>query len=94
MLRRLSSDLRRRGIAMIGIATLDTASGARAFAKKFKLTYPIVVDTSSEVGAAYGVAQLPVQVLVGADGTVKLWRAEALTSAQTRAALHAAGLAF
>ena len=79
---------------MIGIATLDSVAGARAFAKKFKLSYPIVIDSSSAVGAAYGVAQLPVQVYIGPDGAVKLWRGEALTDPEARAALRAVGISI
>lgn len=88
-LRTLSAESKRRGVVMIGIATLDSIAGARRFAKKFNLSYLIVVDASSAVGAAYGVSTLPEQVFIAADGKVRSWSVGPETPARGSAALRA-----
>lgn len=87
-LKKLFANFRRRGVVMIGIATLENLAGARAFATKFGLPYPIVLDSTNQVGAAYGVATLPVQVFINPDGTVALWGEGPMTFANGLDALR------
>ena len=40
--------------------------------QKFKLTFPVLLDTKSEVADAYRVQTIPYLVLIGTKGTVRL----------------------
>jgi thiol-disulfide isomerase/thioredoxin len=61
-----------KGFSMIGIS-LDQQGPdvVRTFAKQWKMNYPIVVDSSGEVGMAYGgIRSIPTTLLIGRDGSV------------------------
>jgi len=42
------------GVAVLGVSTQDAASH-HAFARKYRLGFPLLADTSGDVGRAYGV---------------------------------------
>jgi len=77
-----------RGIQTIGIATLDSVAGAKAFAATYHLRYPILLDRTGAVGAAYGVAELPTQVFISATGAVALWGSSEMTPSGAASALR------
>jgi len=79
-------------VVTVGIATLDTQSGAKNFVKQYGLPYPILFDASGSVGGSYGLAQLPLQVFISADGKVVLWGDKQMTEASGRDALRRLGL--
>jgi cytochrome c biogenesis protein CcmG/thiol:disulfide interchange protein DsbE len=56
-------------VGVVGVATEDAADSVYAFARTFKVNYPLVRDDNGDVLHAYGNA-LPVTLLVRADGTV------------------------
>ena len=49
-----AADLAAAGVAVLGVSTQDEASH-RAFARKYRLGFPLLADTSGAVGRAYGV---------------------------------------
>jgi len=49
-----AADLAAAGVAVLGVSTQDAASH-RAFAQKYGLRFPLLADTTGEVGRAYGV---------------------------------------
>jgi thioredoxin-dependent peroxiredoxin len=60
--------------------SFDTQHDNKAFADKFGFQFPLVCDTSRQIGVAYGAAdsaQAPtarrVGVVIGPDGRVKEW---------------------
>ena len=62
---------------LLGIS-FDTVPDNAAFAKRFNFNFPLLSDTSREVGLAYGAAEEAsaqyakrVSFLIGPDGTVK-----------------------
>ena len=57
---------------VLGVDVKDIESDAKQFARKQKATWPIVVDPSSAVAKAYGVAALPQTFFIRPDGTVAL----------------------
>jgi cytochrome c biogenesis protein CcmG/thiol:disulfide interchange protein DsbE len=60
------------GFVVLGVDVKDIESDAEQFAEKQKATWPIVVDPSSAVAKAYGVAALPQTFFIRPDGTVAL----------------------
>lgn len=59
-----------QGLAIVGLTT-DPAGPATAFAEKYQMRYPIVVDADGETSKAYGVNALPTLVLVDKQGIVR-----------------------
>jgi len=57
-------------IAFIGIDVSDPAAAATAFASKYGITYPLVVDPGGAVAATYRITGLPYTVILDADGQV------------------------
>jgi peroxiredoxin Q/BCP len=49
-----AADLASAGIEVLGVSTQDEPSH-QAFARKYRLGFPLLADTSGEVGRAYGV---------------------------------------
>ena len=53
-LRDHAAELAAAGVEVLGVSTQDEASH-QAFARKYRLGFPLLADTSGEVGRAYGV---------------------------------------
>jgi peroxiredoxin len=69
----LHNAYKRKGFSMIGVS-LDQQGPAvvKNFITQWKITYPIVVDSTQEVGMAYGgIRSIPTSLLIGRDGTVR-----------------------
>ena len=64
---RLSKRLASQNVVVLGINTSDNKANAMQFASSAGLSYPLVIDTDSEVATAYGVSSLPTIVLVDKD---------------------------
>lgn len=67
----LKDRLGAQGLSVVGITASDDASGATAFAEKFGMRYPVVLDTAGDTSRAYGVSALPTMVLVDKSGVVR-----------------------
>ncbi len=72
---------------MLGVDVKDIESDARQFAEEEKATWPIVVDSSSAVAKAYGVAALPQTFFIRPDGTIALRYYAKIPDAKWAAAL-------
>ena len=61
-----------KGFSFVGISLDQQGSDmVRNFATQWKLNYPIVVDSTGEVGMAYGgIRSIPSTFLIGKDGSV------------------------
>ncbi len=57
------------GVEFIGIAVDDTEEGAKAFIKKYGLTFPMALD-SGEIMKAYSIYGVPKTYILGHDGQV------------------------
>lgn len=60
-----------QGLSIVGITASDDAAGATAWADKFGMRYPVVLDTSGDTSRTYGVSALPTMVLVDKSGVVR-----------------------
>jgi thiol-disulfide isomerase/thioredoxin len=58
------------GVQFIGVAIGDTEDAATAYAREIGISYPIAVDLTGSVAAAYGVNALPQTWLVAQNGQV------------------------
>jgi len=55
---------------VLGVDTKDITSDARAFAKEQRATWPILDDSSSAAGKAYGIAAVPQTFFIRRNGTI------------------------
>ena len=55
---------------MLGVDSLDVTSDARAFVRKFGLTYPMLRDRDGETGRRFGVSGYPETLIVDRDGRI------------------------
>lgn len=55
---------------MIAINLQESKKSVQEFAAELNITYPVLLDTSGQVGAAYGVRSIPTSYLVDGDGIV------------------------
>ena len=61
-----------RGFVMLGVNSQEQPGAAREFLDEFGVTYPVVLDRSGEVSAAYGVGRgMPVSFLVSPSGVIE-----------------------
>jgi peroxiredoxin len=68
----LSDKYKAQGLTVVGISVDDVAEDVRAFAKEYKVTYPMLVGKDRpDVSKAFDAENvLPVSWLIRADGTV------------------------
>lgn len=59
-----------RGLAVVGVDVLESASKAAGFRKEHRIAYPIVVD-SGTLRAQYRINGLPVHVFIDRSGIVR-----------------------
>ncbi|HZD65490.1 MAG TPA: redoxin domain-containing protein [Acidimicrobiales bacterium] len=71
-------------VGFVGVDVLDHSGAARAFAHRAGATYPLVADAAGRVAARYGVADLPMTVILGPQGRVRVRHVGALTAPELR----------
>jgi cytochrome c biogenesis protein CcmG, thiol:disulfide interchange protein DsbE len=64
--RRISS----RGGTVLGVDSLDVTADARAFVRKFGLTYPMLRDRDGDTQRRFGVTGYPETLIVDRDGRI------------------------
>lgn len=47
---------------------------AKEFARKHKLTFPVLVDAEDKLTSTYGLAAVPTNVIIGRDGRIRYLR--------------------
>lgn len=65
---RLHRDFAAQGLSVVGINAREGTVAIRGYAKELGLTFPLVLDSTGEINAAYGVIGLPTTFLIGRDG--------------------------
>ena len=68
MFERLHREFSAQGLSVIGINAREATVAIRGYAKELGLTFPLVLDSTGEINAAYGVIGLPTTFLIGRDG--------------------------
>ena len=59
-----------RGLVVIGVNTSDEEGLAQVFAKKKKLTFPIVYDRGNNIARDFHVGNLPTLIVVSREGKI------------------------
>ena len=67
---RLYQEFKDKGLEIVAVNVKENRKDALAFARKFKLTYPVMLDTEGEVGLLYGAFGLPTTYLIDRKGVV------------------------
>ncbi|HEX9416690.1 MAG TPA: TlpA disulfide reductase family protein [Gaiellaceae bacterium] len=73
---------RDRGLVVLGIDQQDLTSDARAFAKRYHMTYPLVRDGPGHVVSQYGLTGVPETFFVNRHGKVVGHVAAAISASQ------------
>ena len=64
-------EYRDQGVVFVGIAMSDTLENVKAFAKEAGVTYPVALDTTTEIARDYEVLSLPTTYFIGKDGNIE-----------------------
>lgn len=74
-MQRLYGEFKSKGLEIVAVNVKEKRQDALAFARRFKLTYPILMDTEGEVGLLYGAFGLPATYLIDRNGVVlaRMW---------------------
>ncbi len=58
------------GFTVVAVNSGESAHQAAAFAAKFRLNFPVVLDEDNEISQSYGIVGIPVSYLVSSDGKI------------------------
>ena len=64
-------EYRDQGVVFVGIAMSDTLENVKAFAEEAGVTYPVALDTTTEIARDYEVLSLPTTYFIGRDGNIE-----------------------
>ena len=92
LLERTSRELRSEGVVVVGVDHQDAAQFARDFAKRYRMTYPLVRDPDDKLYDRYGATGVPESFFVGRDGRVVAHVPGAVTRETLAAGLVEAGV--
>ena len=59
-----------RDVVFVGVAYADTEPEARAFAEQVGVTYPLGMDSTDEIAAAYDIQALPTTFFIDREGII------------------------
>lgn len=59
-----------KGVQVLAVNVGESQFAVSKFAERLNLSFPIVIDTESDVQSAYGINPLPITFLVDKEGTV------------------------
>ena len=68
---RISATYNRAGLVVLGVSVDEDARRAREFAEGMKLKFPILFDTTPDVGRDYFIEKMPMTILVDRSGVVR-----------------------
>jgi len=66
----LYKEYKDKGLVVLGVDLQEAPAGVRDFVSKNKMTYPVLLDTSGQIGGSYGVRSIPTTYLVDKQGNV------------------------
>jgi len=85
-------DLQPRGVVVVGVDHQDARQFAREFAKRYRMTYPLVRDPDDKLYDKYGATGVPESFFVARDGRVVAHVPGAVTPETLAAGLERAGI--
>jgi len=65
------TELRDRGLVVIGINQGESREHVAAFVREFRLTYPILLDENQSIGRKYGVRAYPTTFFIDREGVIQ-----------------------
>ena len=68
---RINTTYQRAGLVVLGVLVDEDARRARDFVDAMKVSYPIMFDTSADLGRDYMLQSMPVTILVDRAGMVR-----------------------
>ncbi|HXF97601.1 MAG TPA: TlpA disulfide reductase family protein [Gaiellaceae bacterium] len=89
-LERMWREYRAKGLVVVGVDAKDFRRDARAFARRFGLTFPLVYDGPGDILPAYGVTGFPETFVLDREGRVVAAFAGAVNGEEERARLRRA----
>jgi cytochrome c biogenesis protein CcmG/thiol:disulfide interchange protein DsbE len=73
---------RGEGFIVLGVDLQESAGTVKSFVDQFGITYPVLLDAKGEVMKAYRGSGLPMSLIVGQDGVIRVRHTGVLTAAQ------------
>ena len=70
-----------RPVILVGIDSREQPDVVDRFVKDVKVSFPVGIDESGEIGSRLGVRSFPTTILVGVDGRIALYEAGAIFNA-------------
>jgi peroxiredoxin len=67
---RLYTEFKDRGFTMLAVDLREGTGKVKAFKEKFKLSFPILLDSDGRVGLMYGVRSIPTTYLIDREGNM------------------------
>jgi peroxiredoxin len=74
VLNQINTTYHRAGLVVLGVSVDEDARRARDFADGMKVGYPILLDTTPQIGRDYMIETMPVTLLVDRSGIVRFSR--------------------
>ena len=68
---RISNEFEDEGVLFVGLALSDTLRDARGFADSVGVTYPLALDSTGRIAAAYNVRSLPTTFFIDREGQIQ-----------------------
>jgi len=68
---RINTTYSRAGLVVLGVSIDEDLRRAREFADAMKVSYPILLDTGSDIGRDYMLQKMPMTILVDRGGVVR-----------------------
>lgn len=88
VLERAQRRLAAKGVTVLGVTWRDTTDDAQAFARRFKLSYPIVRDVSGGFAQTLGLLGVPETFLIDRQGRIVEVRRSPVTDDWVRTAVE------
>ena len=70
-LNKINTTYQRAGLVVLGVSVDDDLRRAREFAGAMKVSYPIMLDTGTDLGRDYLLQKMPMTILVDRSGVVR-----------------------
>jgi peroxiredoxin len=67
----INTTYNRSGLVVLGVSVDEDARRARDFAQGMKLGYPVLLDTTPDIGRDYSIQRMPLTILVDRSGVVR-----------------------
>jgi len=67
---KLYSKLKKKGFVIVAVDLSESRDVVKNFVSANKMTYPVLLDSSGDVGALYGARTIPSTYVVGRDGRI------------------------